>query len=165
MIQRNTTFPFCLKFALRSKYDIDELTLSFTSDIEGEFCTPILENTEEAYCEASLALGTHSLEFSAENPNQLTQSTSFILSILPSNQIDNDGDGFTEEEGDCNDGDPLISPNGTEIINNIDDDCNELIDDGTDIYVHDGDGFSENDGDCNDESSLIYPGHAEECNG
>ena len=66
-------------------YDIDELTLSFTSDIEGEFCTPILENTEEAYCEASLALGTHSLQFSA-GPNQLTQSPAILSVFLQSDR-------------------------------------------------------------------------------
>jgi hypothetical protein len=39
--------------------------------------------------------------------------------------VDNDGDGFSETEGDCDDTDTALSPDGIEIIDdNIDQDCN-----------------------------------------
>ncbi len=41
------------------------------------------------------------------------------------NEMDDDGDGFTENEGDCNDADSTINPNAVEIQNDgIDQDCN-----------------------------------------
>lgn len=43
--------------------------------------------------------------------------------------LDGDGDGWSDEEGDCNDRDPAISPAALEICNGIDDDCNGLVDD------------------------------------
>jgi len=41
--------------------------------------------------------------------------------------VDVDKDGFSPPE-DCDDGDPLVNPDATEVCNFIDDDCDELID-------------------------------------
>lgn len=43
---------------------------------------------------------------------------------------DDDGDGFTECDGDCDDTNPAVHPNGTEVCNGLDDDCNDQIDEG-----------------------------------
>ena len=42
---------------------------------------------------------------------------------------DNDADGFTEEDGDCDDHDAAISPDAPEACNALDDDCNGVVDD------------------------------------
>lgn len=70
---------------------------------------------------------------------------------------DEDGDGVTPDEGDCDDSDPSIRPDALEMENGIDDNCNGLIDDGTNIYDDDGDGYTENDGDCDDSNAGISP--------
>ena len=45
------------------------------------------------------------------------------------NQIDNDGDGYTEDGGDCDDNDATIVPNGDEINGDgVDNDCDGEID-------------------------------------
>ena len=68
--------------------------------------------------------------------------------------IDNDGDGYTENQGDCNDLDASIHPGAEEVCGDgIDQDC-----DGSDIACsqspddvdNDNDGYTENQGDCND---------------
>ncbi len=43
--------------------------------------------------------------------------------------LDNDGDGYTGCEGDCNDGDSTIHPGSSERCNGVDDDCNGQVDD------------------------------------
>ena len=55
-------------------------------------------------------------------------ATSFDHSIDPNN-IDNDGDGFTENQGDCKDDNSAIFPGATEICGDaIDNNCNNQVD-------------------------------------
>jgi len=41
---------------------------------------------------------------------------------------DDDHDGYSEDDGDCDDGDPLAYPGAAERCNNFDDDCDGYID-------------------------------------
>jgi hypothetical protein len=77
---------------------------------------------------------------------------------------DNDHDNYTDATcggTDCNDANPLINPAAAEICNQIDDNCNGIIDDASDV---DGDGFNVCEGDCNDANSSISPQSNEKCN-
>ncbi len=75
--------------------------------------------------------------------------------------FDPDGDGYTEGGGDCLEGNPAIFPGAPEIPNGKDDDCDDLVDEGTNQYDDDGDGFTELQGDCNDNNEQVYPGASE----
>ena len=69
---------------------------------------------------------------------------------------DDDGDGVTETEGDCDDANAAVSPLATELCNGADDDCNTIIDD-RDI---DGDGaiaVACGGLDCDDSSAVVGP--------
>ena len=83
------------------------------------------------------------------------------------NTVDDDGDGYSENQGDCNDANAAIHPGAAEVCGDgIDQDCS-----GADLTCptdpntvdDDGDGYSENQGDCNDASAAIHPGAAEVC--
>jgi hypothetical protein len=96
---------------------------------------------------------------------------------------DEDGDGWTVDEGDCDDGDGAISPSETEICNGIDDNCDGQIDEevlATFYADADGDGYGDpevatqaceagagtvtNGQDCDDSNADISPAVTEVCN-
>ncbi len=67
--------------------------------------------------------------------------------------VDDDGDGYTENDGDCDDANAAVSPEGEETAyNGTDDDCDEATpdDDG------DGDGVSVSE-DCDDGNARVSP--------
>lgn len=92
--------------------------------------------------------------------------------------------GYINDASDCNDADAFVHPGAAELCNAIDDDCNELIDDGI-IFTHyypdtDGDGYGDptfdlyacdfpagyvtDFSDCNDSDFSINPSATESCN-
>jgi len=83
--------------------------------------------------------------------------------VTDSDDIDLDGDGFTPNEGDCNEANPAANPGATEIDNDIDDDCDGQIDEGVGDQDHDG--YTGNTGDCDDHNQLRHPGQPEIWNG
>ncbi len=73
--------------------------------------------------------------------------------------VDNDGDGITENSGDCDDTDASVFPGASEVINDgIDQNC-----DGEDLVDADEDGFVA-DSDCDDSDASVYPGADEVIN-
>ena len=90
--------------------------------------------------------------------------------------------GYAAYDGDCNDGNASINPNGTETCNAADDDCDGQTDEGvTTTYYEDGDGdsyglststtedcntpsgYADLDGDCDDADSAVNPAATEIC--
>lgn len=74
---------------------------------------------------------------------------------------DNDGDGVTRAEGDCNDADATVYPGAPEVTDAQDNDCDQIADDGADTGDADADGFSVAAGDCDDNRDDVFPGGAE----
>lgn len=93
-------------------------------------------------------------------------------------------EGYCLDNSDCNDAEAEINPAAVELCNDVDDDCNLLIDDGI-VFTHyhpdtDEDGFGDpffdvyacslptgyvtDFSDCNDADADIFPGADESCN-
>ena len=93
--------------------------------------------------------------------------------------------GYVDNDDDCDDTNADINPTATEICNELDDDCNQLVDDGlilgTFFLDADGDGYGTseqweaaceapvgyvgNDGDCDDSRPQVHPDADEYCDG
>ena len=76
---------------------------------------------------------------------------------------DDDADGDGWEGSDCDDLDADVNPGAVEVENGVDDNCDGVVDEGTDVYDDDGDGQTEDGGDCDDDDPDIYTGAAESC--
>lgn len=97
---------------------------------------------------------------------------------------DGDGDGFSIEAGDCDDGNGNVSPDSPEVCDGVDQDCDGQVDEDTLLTFYtdaDGDGYgdsaaplqacslpegaSTNSNDCDDSNALRYPENTEICDG
>ncbi|HEY1099432.1 MAG TPA: putative metal-binding motif-containing protein, partial [Myxococcota bacterium] len=79
--------------------------------------------------------------------------------------VDNDGDGVTTCEGDCDDTRATVHFGAFEVCDGRDNDCDGRSDPPTCTGDFDGDGFTGRNGDCDDDDPLRFPGAAEVCNG
>ncbi|MDP2309499.1 MAG: MopE-related protein [Pseudomonadota bacterium] len=74
---------------------------------------------------------------------------------------DIDRDGFSGCGSDCDDANPAAHPGATESCDEVDEDCDGVIDEGTPCFDDDVDGYTEDGGDCNDNNADIHPGNDE----
>jgi hypothetical protein len=139
----------------------DALWVTVISDLDGLLCEGHPDAEGAFACEGEPTQDDHLLLFTALDTDGNEGQASIYLSVLDATDIDNDGDGWTEAQGDCDDENSNVNPGLVEVADGIDNDCDELIDEGTYVYDDDGDGYSEEDGDCDDEDDNSYPGAPE----
>lgn len=156
--------PFEFEIVVDDAQDAPEaLIASATSKQDGWLCDFEPDTEGHATCFAILTGDTHELTFTVEDTSGEDRDVTTYFVVIPLAEIDNDGDGFTESQGDCDDTDKFVYPGASEFENGKDDDCDAKIDEGTAAYDDDGDGYSENLGDCNDTNAGINPGAKEAC--
>lgn len=105
--------------------------------------------------------------------SELTPSDPTDPPVSPPSEDDNDEDGWSEVEGDCDDVRSDIYPGATERCDGVDNDCDTDIDEGfdqdgrggADCTDFDGDGYSEQEFDCDDTDASVYPGADEKEDG
>jgi len=77
------------------------------------------------------------------------------------NLADDDGDGVTSCDGDCDDSSADVYPGAAEICDGLDSDCDGTLP--ADEEDLDGDGYMDCTGDCDDNDANTYPGATEIC--
>jgi len=118
----------------------DTLALSWESDLCGLF------NWDSAAADGSVSFdtnrltrGLHTITLSARDSGDLSGSDSIQLNVVGPGDWDADGDGWTPNEGDCDDANAGVNPGAPEICNDVDDDCDGSINEGM------GDSFEPNE--------------------
>ncbi len=92
--------------------------------------------------------------------------------------------GYVANATDCDDGEGTVNPDGSEVCDGVDQDCDGIVDDDASdmaLYYEDADGdgygdadawswacdvpagYTEDDSDCDDGDDAVYPGAAETC--
>jgi hypothetical protein len=142
-----------------------------------ETCNSIDDDCDNAIDEG-LPLNTYYLDADNDTYGKLSSSIAVCQAVAPS--------GYVSNSTDCNDANAAIHPNATETCNSIDDDCDNLVDEGLTQFTYYADadadtygninsstttcqasapsGYVTNSTDCNDANSNIKPSATELCN-
>ena len=140
-----------------------DLWVSIVSDFDGEVCADYANEAGVLSCDVVLSPADHTLTFTVTDLDENTNAALALLDVLALTEIDDDGDGFTEEQGDCDDTSSSVYPGAEEFYNQTDDDCDDIIDEDTVGSDDDLDGQTELDGDCDDADDDTYEGAPEVC--
>jgi len=146
----------------------EDLLVYIASDheaVDGDFCEVTPDAAGMVSCLYALPAGDHFLEFEAVDLDGYSGLATVYLEVISADAVDDDGDGWSENQGDCDDADPSVHPTAEEFYNEVDDDCDGIVDDGTVGYDDDGDTWTELDGDCDDDDADSYPDAEEQCDG
>lgn len=89
-----------------------------------------------------------------------------VLSLIhPGCDLDQDGDGWTVQQGDCDDVDAAVNPGAQDVCDGLDNNCDGSIDNDVDgdnvlpcVLAGVGD-------DCDNADPTVYPGAAQVCDG
>ena len=131
-----------IRFVGSATDDIDhpqDLIVRWSSSIDGIFSETMPNPTGATIVESSLSAGFHTVGLTAVDTDG--NETTYNVTVEVRDPLDHDGDldGFTENEGDCNDADPYTHPDAEEACDARDNDCDGDIneDDWDDLEFND----------------------------
>lgn len=151
-----------------------DLSAGVQSDLEGVVCRMSVDPTGVASCSRALTVfGDHTLTWFVEDADGNRGTATTTVRVTDASGVDDDGDGFAEVQGDCDDAAATVFPGASELADGLDNDCDGFADEGTTLVDDDGDGFCESavqpctdgaqGGDCDDASSLANPAQTDAC--
>ena len=133
-----------------TNYDSSKHTV--TED-NGEFDSEDLD-TEDSFSWTFDVAGNYSYHCGRHS------SMTGVVNVEDEEPVDTDGDGVPDVD-DCDPYDASVYPGAPELADGLDNDCDGVVDEGTDTFDDDGDGYSEDEGDCDDSNSNVNPGAVE----
>ncbi|MDP6932672.1 MAG: putative metal-binding motif-containing protein, partial [Myxococcota bacterium] len=115
--------------------DPGELFLSWESDVDGTLSTTAADSDGFSTITAELTEDAHVVTLWVEDDQGNLGSDSIVVDVVDPLNYDDDGDGVTENEGDCDDEDDTVSPDEEEVCGDMDNDCDdEVNEDDMDAY-------------------------------
>jgi len=113
----------------------DELAFSWSTDLAGELAAGTADGKGSAISVVDLPTGTQVLTLTAIDTDGQVGSHDISITAVHPDDYDDDGDGWTENEGDCDDTEAKVYPDAAEQCDDLDNDCDgEINEDWADGY-------------------------------
>ena len=118
--------------------DNELLVYEWRSDIDGVITSGNPTSVGYAGTSFTFTAGTHIITLTALDADNQIATDSIVLEILDPDDADQDGDGWTPNQGDCDDADSNVNPGEPEICDDVDNNCDgEINEPWADIYEWD----------------------------
>ena len=104
-----------------------DLDIEWSSDLDGVLSTNSADSSGYTAFSTDLTEGNHVITLSVFDETPLEGSDSITIDVIDPDNWDDDGDGYTENEGDCDDTESDANPGETEVCDDIDNDCDGEI--------------------------------------
>jgi len=112
-----------------------DLIVTWVSDQDGVLLSGSPDSAGTTAGSADLTEGVHVITLTAIDEDTNPGSESVVIEVIDPLNHDGDGDGWTENEGDCDDADATVYPGNPEICDAIDNDCDTAVnEDWADTY-------------------------------
>lgn len=107
--------------------DPDTLGVTWSSDVDGTLSSGYPDSSGYTAVGVHLTEATHVIHLDVSDEDGNTGSDSLTLRVIDPRNDDGDGDGQTENQGDCNDSDATVYTGATEACDAVDNDCDGLV--------------------------------------
>lgn len=101
----------------------------WSSDLQGLLSANPPDSYGTTSFGSALMVGTHIITLTATDQEGDEGRDTVALTIEDPLDRDDDGDGYTENAGDCDDTDDTLSPAETDVCNDVDEDCDGYVND------------------------------------
>ncbi|MEL6342093.1 MAG: putative metal-binding motif-containing protein [Myxococcota bacterium] len=119
--------------------EVEQLRVVWESDVDGLLFDGAPDSTGFTATSFPLTSGIHTITLTATDAEDKVGTRSVIVEAINPLDIDDDGDGYTENEGDCDDLDPNFNPGEIELCDEFDNNCDGQINEPwKDAYEDDG---------------------------
>ncbi len=108
---------------------VELLSLVWSSDVSGTIATTGADSSGATSTAGTLPAGIHTILLSATDEGALTGSASVVIVVTDPLTRDDDGDGWTENDGDCDDTELRVNPDATDLCDDLDNDCSGSVND------------------------------------
>jgi hypothetical protein len=137
-----------------------DLQVTWSTDLAGVIYAGAPAATGETGAHAALTEGVHLVTLAVVDTDGNESTAQSLINVVDPNNSDDDGDGVTENEGDCDDANSLISPLESEICDDLDNNCDgQINEDWADTYE-----ANDSLGDAHDlgevDSSVLWAGES-----
>lgn len=107
--------------------DTEDLTVTWSSSLDGALSSGAPDSSGYTASPVHLSEGTHVITLTVYDTDAKEGTDSITVAVVDPANVDDDSDGYTENEGDCDDDDYRTNPGADEECDDADNDCDSLV--------------------------------------